>query len=32
METNAELLMGKTEELLEEMKSLALEPEPVQKN
>mgnify|MGYP002552502353 CR=1 FL=1 len=32
VETDAELLMGKTEELLEEMKSLALEPEAVQKN
>ena len=32
VETDAELLMGKTEELLEEMKSLALKPESVQKN
>lgn len=32
VETDAELLMGKTEELLEEMKALALEPESVQKN
>ena len=32
VETDAELLMGKTEELLEEMKSLALESESVQKN
>ena len=32
METDAELLMGRTEELLEEMKELVLETEPVQNN
>ena len=32
VETDAELLMGRTEELLEEMKELVLETEPVQNN
>ena len=32
VETDAELLMGRTEELLEEMKDLVLETEPVQNN
>ena len=32
VETDAELLMGRTEELLEEMKELVLETEPIQNN
>ena len=32
VETDAELLMGKTEELLEEMKELVLEKLPAQEN
>lgn len=32
VETDAELLMGRTEEILEEMKELVLETEPVQNN